>query len=120
VTDDPARQDKRALYLRPIPHDQHERVLVDEAERTAAGHRFLTVEHPAGDKALVDELAAAAWRTERVRGTQRQDDQLTIEIHPLAGAQWARTADEVVNALEQLACQLEPRAGDWRIRRSAR
>lgn len=118
MTDEPGQQDKPALYLRHSSDSPHEDRLLAEAERTAAGHRFLTIEHPAGDKALVDELLAEARRTERVHSIHRQEDELTIEIHPPTGtAKWARTADELVDALERLAHQL---SSTWRTRRSAR
>jgi hypothetical protein len=118
VTDDPGQQPKRRLYLPPTsPEKLREDRLVTEAENTAAGYRYLTVEHPAEDKALVDELVAAAWRTERIRSTHRGDDELNLMIEPSTDG---ATADDVVDDLERLAHQLSPQDSTWHIRRSAR
>ena len=89
-----------------------------EAEYTAAGYRYLTVEHPAADKAFIEELVVAAWRTGRIRSTHRGDDELNLMIEPSAGTD--TTADEVVDDLERLAHQLTPQGSTWHIRRSAR
>jgi hypothetical protein len=95
--------------------------LADEAELTAAGYRFLTVEHgdPEDDDQMtrVSALSDAGWKTSRVRTIQAGNDYLTIHVDP-PRAPGQPTADEVVNQLEQVADQLNP--GWWRIRRSAR
>lgn len=94
--------------------------LVNAAELTAAGHRFLTVTH--GDpqdreqQELVTTLSAAAWATARVRSVSG-NDYLTIHVRP-PRERGEPAAEEVVTQLEGLAYELNP--GWWRIRRSAR
>jgi hypothetical protein len=99
---------------------QEQRALLDEAELTAAGHRFLAIEHgdPEDDAqaTLVRRLSDTAWATGRVRRTHGGNDHLTIDVEPPTGEQPA--ADDVVDHLEHLAHELNP--GWWRIRRSAR
>ncbi|WP_410570597.1 hypothetical protein [Amycolatopsis sp. cmx-4-61] len=95
--------------------------LIGEAELTAAGHRFLTVDHgdPEDDDQArrVDALSRAAWATRRVHSSRGGNDSRTFQITP-ATAPDQPGADDVVDQIEQQARTLNP--GWWRIRRSAR
>jgi hypothetical protein len=98
-----------------------QRALVGEAELTAAGYRFLTVEHgdPEDDDQArrVDALSKAAWATGRVQSSRGGNDYRTFEVTPAAEPDQA-SADEVVDVLERQAHTLNP--GWWRVRRAAR
>lgn len=98
-----------------------DRALVTEAELTAIGHRFLTVDHgdPEDDDqlALVSGLRIAAWDTRRVTTIHGGNDYLTIHVRPPTES-GQPAAEVVLNQLELRAHELNP--GWWRIRRGAR